>query len=213
MQTLHRHGVECVVVGGIAARLHGASHQTEDFDLVARYDVDNLRRLAAAMRELGAYIRTDGYLDEATREASKRLVHEEHLARTEITTWNSDAGQFDVLRNIPDVDGARQSYEDLAERATEATYGGIVVRLATLDDIVASKEWADRPKDHLALPELYSMQQQQRGGRDEGPAPSGSPAKPAPRPDRGRPGGRTLVNGLDHPGGAQRRPPERGIER
>lgn len=94
------------------------------------------------------------------------------------------------------------------------------MRLATLDDIVASKEWADRPKDHVALPELYTMQQQQRGGQQqqrggpgEGPEAGGSPAKPVPRPGRGGPGVRTLANGLDHPGGAQRRPPERGIER
>lgn len=68
VRTLHGHGVECVVVGGIGARLHGATRQTEDFDLVVGCDVDNLRRLAAAMRELGAYIRTDCEFDEATRE-------------------------------------------------------------------------------------------------------------------------------------------------
>lgn len=172
------------------------------------YDVDNLRRLAAAMRELGAYIRTDRALDEATREASKHLVHESHLARTEITTWDSGAGQFDVLRNIPAADGVRRDYDELAARAVEATYGGIVVRVASLDDIVESKEWADRPKDHLALPELYTIQ----GREHPGPNPTATPPAPSPRPGRA-PGGRTLANGLDHPGSAPRRPPERGVER
>lgn len=158
VRTLDRHGVQCIVVGGIGANLHGAERPTEDFDLVARYDVDNLRRLAAAMRELGAYVRAGGYVDEETLETSKALVHEGFLGATEITTWDSEAGQFDVLRNIPGADGARRGYEDLAERAVEATYGGIVVRLAALDDIVASKEWSNRPKDRQALPELYRLQ-------------------------------------------------------
>jgi hypothetical protein len=157
VRTLHDHGVDCIVVGGIAARLHGTSRLTQDFDLVARYDADNLRRLAAAMRELGAYLRTDGYVDAATLEASKALVHEAFLGSTEITTWESEAGAFDVLRDIPASDGARQGYEQLAARSKEATYAGVVVRVASLDDIIASKEWADRPKDRDALRELHAL--------------------------------------------------------
>jgi hypothetical protein len=36
--------------------------------------------------------------------------------------------------------------------------GGIVVRLAALDDIVASKKFANRQKDNEALPELRELQ-------------------------------------------------------
>lgn len=158
MRTLAAHGVNCVVVGGIAANLHGATRLTEDFDLVANYDVDNLRRLSAAMRELGAYVRTEGYVDTATLELSKHLVHEDHLARTEISTWTSDAGPFDVLRNICDSGGARQSYDQLVGRSAEVMHAGVVVRVASLADIISSKQWAGRPKDHHALLELLALQ-------------------------------------------------------
>jgi len=200
----------CIVVRGIGANLHGAQRATKDFDLVARFERENLRRLAAAMRELGAYTRTEGYVDDATLEASKHLVHEDHLARMEITTWDSDGGPFDVLRNIPAGDGERLPYDELVPRSSEVVHAGtgLVVRIASLDDIVASKEWANRGKDHEALPELYRLQG--RGG--DGPEPAARPVESGPRPDRG-PGGRTLSNGLDHPGGPHKRPPDRGIER
>ena len=40
--------------------------------------------------------------------------------------------------------------------------GRIVVRIAALDDIIASKQWADRPKDRDALPELLAMRDEAR---------------------------------------------------
>lgn len=72
-----------------------------------------------------------------------------------------------------------------------------VERSPALDDIVASKEFAKRDKDHDALPELYRLQ-----GRDgDGPEPTARPA------------GHTLSNSLDRPDGPQKRPPDRSTER
>jgi hypothetical protein len=51
------------------------------------------------------------------------------------------------------------------------------VRVAALDDIIASKEFANRPKDHDALLELYQLQ---RALNDPTPAPA--PAWPDPEP-------------------------------
>jgi hypothetical protein len=212
VRTLTAHGVACVIVGGIGAQLHGAARPTMDFDLVADFGRQNLRRLAAAMRELGARTRTEGYVDEATLEASKALVHEDFFERMEITTWDTDAGALDVLRNIPAADGARQTYQDLAERSTNTQYGTVVVKVASLDDIVASKQWANRPKDTAALPELRSLQD--RGDDRPGPAAGGVPSDSRkPTPGRGGPGSRTLANGLDRPNAGPARGPDRGVER
>jgi hypothetical protein len=155
--------VECVIVGGVAARLHGATRLTADLDLVASYDEANLRRLAAAMRELGATIRLDEPLDAATREASKALVHESFLVGAETTLWDSDAGPFDVLRSIPSASGERRYFEELDQRAVDARYGEIVVRVASLPDVIDSKRWADRPKDRAALPELEDLYDRELG--------------------------------------------------
>ncbi len=50
------------------------------------------------------------------------------------------------------------SYEALRSRAHQARDGELVVVIASLDDIIAAKEAADRPKDHEALPELRALQ-------------------------------------------------------
>ena len=57
LRTLERNGVEYVLVGGLGARAHGATRPTEDVDVVPRSSGENLDRLAAAPRELGARLR------------------------------------------------------------------------------------------------------------------------------------------------------------
>jgi len=210
VDTLARHGVQYVLVGGMGAQLHGATRTTTDLDCLPLFEAENTRRLAAAMRELHARLRAEGLSDAESIQLTSHLPSPEFFQHGEISNWMTDAGPLDVLHDMPDREGHRLGYEQLIGRTSEAVHAGVTVRLAALDDIVASKEYANRDKDHEALPELYALQEQQRG---EGPAASGLPAKLAPRPDRGGPGGRTLANGLDHPGGAQGRSPERGIER
>ena len=79
------------------------------------------------------------------------------LVRMEISTWRTDAGDLDILTDIPDRDGRHMRYAELIDRASELQLDGIVVRVAALDDVIASKEWANRPKDRDALPELRSL--------------------------------------------------------
>ncbi len=52
-----------VVVGGFAALVHGASRPTYDIDVTPSTSADNLGRLAAALTEMGARIRTEDVAD------------------------------------------------------------------------------------------------------------------------------------------------------
>lgn len=156
IECLAKHGVEYLVVGGVAAQLHGAVRQTSDFDSLPSTSRENLDRLAVAMRELNAYLRVDGLTDDEARALPTRL-EAESLGRMDISTWRTDAGDLDVLTAIPTRDGGRALYEELVARADLVQVGGIVVQVAALDDIIASKEWADRPKDREALSELRRL--------------------------------------------------------
>ena len=131
----------------------GQPAPTGDLDCLARFDHENLARLAAAMRELNARLRAEGLSDVESIYLTAHLPSPEFFARGEITTWMTDAGPLDILHDMPSRDGARLSYDELNARATTHAYvGGVTIRVAALDDIVASKQWANRPKDRRACP-------------------------------------------------------------
>ncbi|MGK2958717.1 MAG: hypothetical protein ACSLFB_10030 [Acidimicrobiales bacterium] len=152
----NRIGVEYLIVGGVAAQLHGVSRPTLDFDSIPSTTVENLRRLAAAMSELNARLRVEGMSDDDARGLPVRL-DSDFLARMEISTWRTDAGDLDVLTTLPTRSGERATYDQLVGRASRAQVAGGVVLVASLSDIIASKEWADRPKDREALVELRGL--------------------------------------------------------
>jgi hypothetical protein len=156
VEVLNRHGVEYLVVGGIAARAHGARRPTEDLDCVVRRSRDNLERLAAALLELHAHLRVSGMTD-AEMAALRIPMDAETLARSELSTWRTDAGDIDLLADIPGAAGARRRYEDLMDRAHHLRADGVEVLSADLLDVLESKRWANRAKDLEALPELEEL--------------------------------------------------------
>lgn len=161
IEVLDRHGVEYLVVGGVGAQLHGATRPTADFDSLPSTTEENLGRLAAALRELHAFLRVGGLSDDEARALPTRL-DAVALSRLEISTWRTDAGDLDVLTVLRRQDGERSSYADLIERASGVRVDGILVTVAALDDIIASKEFADRPKDREALDELRRLARESR---------------------------------------------------
>jgi hypothetical protein len=131
---------------GLPPRAHGATRSTNDVDCVPRSTTENLQLLAEAMRELGARLRVGGLSDDEARQLPVRL-DAEMLARLRVSTWFTDAGLFDVLMDIPAGDGRRRGYDELADRSDRRRTGGATIRVASLDDIIESKEAAGRDKD------------------------------------------------------------------
>jgi len=154
--TLDRHGVAYLLVGGVAARFHGAKRPTQDIDLLPRNDRENLDRLAAALAELGAFLRIGAMTDEEAR-ALPVVIDGRSLEGMEISTWRTEAGDLDVLQHLRDEHGDRLAYATLEPRGTAIEVVGVEVRLAGLADIAASKRFADRDKDREALPELERL--------------------------------------------------------
>lgn len=98
-------------------------------------------------------------------EDARRLpitIDAETLSSFGSSTWMTDAGPLDLLVELRGRDGGRHSYPDLLARAVAFEVGEVRVLLASLDDIVASKEFAGRDKDREALTELREMLREQR---------------------------------------------------
>jgi hypothetical protein len=157
---LDRHGVEYLLCGGAGAVAYGATRGTEDADCVVRREGENLDRLAAALRDLNARLRVSGMSDEESRRLPVQL--DGHmLAAADISTWMTDAGAFDVLSGLRDSAGRIVPYGELVQRERVIEGRGFAVHVVALEDIIAAKEYANRPKDREALPELRAIRDAQ----------------------------------------------------
>ena len=156
LAVLDQHDVEYVLVGGLGARAHGALRPTSDIDCVPEGGLVNLGRLADALGELGARLRVGGMTDDEARQLPVQL-DAETLRSFGSSTWMTDEGPIDILRELRDRDGRDVSFDVLRGRGIDQEIGGVVVHVAGLDDIIAAKEFAGRDKDHEALPELREL--------------------------------------------------------
>lgn len=147
-RTLGELGVEYVVIGGVAAIIHGAPTYTNDADICPRRTPENLRRLAAALSERGARIRTV-----SEPEGLPFACDAGFFGRMPMVNMLTDVGQFDVSF----VPAATDGYDDLASRAVAFDIEGVRVPVASLDDVIRSKETTNRAKDHAVLPVLYAL--------------------------------------------------------
>lgn len=148
-----------MLIGGLAATLHGSPLRTGDADVCPARDAANLERLAGALVALEARIRSVDVPDGLAFACDARF-----LAGVEIVNLNTRAGDLDVVMAPPGTAG----YEDLERRAVTFDLGGLDIRVAALEDLIRSKEATGRPKDDAALPTLKSLlrhSQRQQGGR------------------------------------------------
>jgi hypothetical protein len=148
LRTLNEHDVRFVVIGGVGARLRGAPLITEDIDITPDTDSANLINLAEALRALDARPRTV-----VDPDGIPLLIDADVLATAESWTLMTESGDLDLVFS-PDGIG---SYDDLARSADSLSItpdGSLQILVATLDDIIRSKEAAGRDKDLAALPLL-----------------------------------------------------------
>lgn len=143
-----------VVIGGLAAQIHGSPYITRDVDVTPARDRANFVRLAAALRELEAKIRVPD-LDEPVE-----VPLDEHSFQ-QGTTWTyvTKHGNLDVAL-VPD--GTR-GYDDLRrDAAREQLTDSLAVMVASLADVIRSKEAAGREKDRAVLPALRQVLERSR---------------------------------------------------
>ena len=152
LQTLVRHGVDFVLIGGIAAIVLGSSYSTSDLDVAYARERANLERLAGALRELGATLRGAPpelplQLDADTLEAGLNF------------TFETKGGNLDVFG---EPTGA-PAYAELKRRSSVERIEGVDIRVASIDHLIAMKEAAGREKDRLLASQLRTLSDALRG--------------------------------------------------
>lgn len=158
LAALDRSGVRYVLIGGLAAILHGAAHMTTDVDIVPEEGLRNLERLSSVLRELNARIRVAG------EEGGVPFGHDaESLRRVRIWNLVTDRGDLDITF----VPSGTEGYEDLRRDVVHMHVRGIDVPVASLADVIRSKEAAGRERDRAILPTLRHMLETAERDRDD----------------------------------------------
>ncbi len=148
LRVLDRHDVAYVMIGGMAAVTHGSPFPTEDVDITPEPGPENLERLSAALHDLEARVRAEGVRVGLPFDHSAASL-------TAAETWNLTTRYGDL--NLSFVPSGTRGYSDLKDGARPIELFGGVVMVASLADIIRSKQAANRPKDQRVLPTLRSM--------------------------------------------------------
>lgn len=156
---LQRAGVRYLVVGGVAVVLHGHPRFTADLDLVVALDPENARAAIEALGALGYRPRApvSGALF-ADPEARRRWIDEKGL--TVFSLWSPEhpATEVDLFVQEP------FPFEPAWSRALIADLGTVQVPVASLEDLVALKRAAGRPKDLEDVRALEAIASERKDG-------------------------------------------------
>ena len=124
---LETNKVRYLVIGGIAAVLHGVPRVTFDADLLIEDSPENASRLLAALREAGL--------------GTAFLIEADELLAREITIFK-DKVRVDVMIKAPGLD-----FESSWKRRETPVYDGQIFNLLSKADLIAAKKASGRPQD------------------------------------------------------------------
>jgi hypothetical protein len=154
LEHLAEHGVEYLIVGGVAGRVQGAATTTQDLDIMPDPAPANLERLADALNALDVERKS-------AQSAAYQPVESVHASvfRTEaICSFRTRLGVIDVLMELPGVG----DFDAVRPNARRYEVGGREIVVASLDDVITSKETADRAKDWRAMDALHAARDRLR---------------------------------------------------
>jgi predicted nucleotidyltransferase len=155
LRVLSEAGVEFILVGGVAATVHGSTRLTVDVDAVYRRHAQNIDRLVLALTPYHPYLRgapagLPFRWDAPTIQSGLNF------------TLTTDLGDLDLFGEITGGGG----YESLLPHSLAIRVFGVECRCLTLDRLIDVKRAAGRPKDLEAIAELEAIREdRQRGDR------------------------------------------------
>ena len=157
---LNRHDIRYVLFGTLGAIAHGANLSTIDVDICPELSPENLERIKALLEEINAKPKfSPGWntQEECDSWQAQPITIEnyDHL-------FDTSLGELDIC---PFPYGARgkenrHNFESLDANAVTLRAFGQQIRVADLEELIASKMSAQRKKDLAALQELQRLQRE-----------------------------------------------------
>lgn len=151
IETLNAHEVEYLIIGGVAASVHGSARVTFDLDILYRRTRENIQRMVDALTPLHPYLRG------APPGLPFRFDVETIRSGCNFT-FTTDAGPLDCLGEMTGVG----RYEQVVDRATIAEAHGLRCRVLSLHDLIEAKRAAGRPKDFETIAELEIIEEERQ---------------------------------------------------
>lgn len=153
IKALARHRVKFVMIGALAARMYGFPRLTADLDITPADDEKNLEKLAAALRQLDARVYTESIPEGLPFDCSPRT-----LGRAKMWNLVTNAGRVNIAFEPSGTTG----YGDLVENAQKFEAFGTHFLVASVEDIIRSKESTGRAKDREDVLLLRGMEAKAR---------------------------------------------------
>ena len=147
---LGQHGIECVIIGGVAATLYGSALPTRDLDVCYARNAANLEKLAIALQSVHAKLRN-------APEDLPFILDAETLRKGLNFTFATDVGPLDLLGEVRGVG----FYEDAIEGAVLFELFGYKFRVLDISKLITAKQTAGRIKDLPTVVELEAIRELQ----------------------------------------------------
>jgi predicted nucleotidyltransferase len=135
--------VRYLVVGAYAVIHHTQPRYTKDLDLWVERHPANAQRVLASLRRFGAPTRGLTAADLCNPE----LVYQIGI----------EPNRIDILMDLPGLD-----FGVAWRRARRTTYGGVRIRVLSLEDLLVTKRRAGRPQDLLDVQNLLLCRRRSR---------------------------------------------------
>ena len=149
--TLVKGKVKFIIIGGVAAVVHGSARATFDLDVVYSRNSDNITHLVQTLKPYSPYLRDapGGLPFLFDRETVKKGLN---------FTLTTQLGNLDLLGEV--VGGG--TYEDLRPYSEEIEVFGVRCFCLGLERLIRIKRAAGRPKDFEVIAELEAILEEKK---------------------------------------------------
>ena len=146
LKILVEQGVEFIIVGGVAATIHGSARLTQDLDIIYHRTPENFERLVRALESHKPYLRgappgLPFRWDSRTLELGLNF------------TLTTTLGDIDLFGEIP----GGGKYEKLLSDSITVRLFECDIKCLGLERLIFVKQAAGRPKDLEAIAELEAI--------------------------------------------------------